>query len=144
MIRCGMHLSPPPEGCLSLPAPYKETRCPTTVWKPSPLRANIVASVAMPRRHSSKRRVVSNGSVAIRPLCRFEAAGDVKWSMNGLACVIHTMRISMVGLGKVVRNAVISGRHAITKPMRRTPSIGQNIEGWDVNEVQIPGTKIEL
>ena len=50
----------------------------------------------------------------------------------------------MVALGKAVSNAVISGRHASTKPMRRTPSIGQNIEGWDVNEVQIPGTKIEL
>ncbi len=50
----------------------------------------------------------------------------------------------MVALGKTVRNAVISGRHEITEPMRRTQSIGQNIEGLDVNEVQIPGTKIEL
>ena len=30
----------------------------------------------------SKRRVASNGYVAIRPLCRFAVAGDVKWSMN--------------------------------------------------------------
>ena len=50
----------------------------------------------------------------------------------------------MVALGKAARNAVISGRREITKPMRKTPSIGQDIEGWDVNEVQIPGTKIEL
>ena len=50
----------------------------------------------------------------------------------------------MVALGKAVRNAVISGRREITKPMRKTPSIGQDIEGWKVNEVQIPGTKIEL
>ena len=50
----------------------------------------------------------------------------------------------MVALGKAVSNAVISGRHEMTKPMQRTRSIGQNIEGQDVNEVQIPGTKIEL
>ena len=47
----------------------------------------------------------------------------------------------MVGLGKVVRNAAISGRHEITKCMRRTPSIGQAIEAGDVDEVQIPGTQ---
>jgi len=28
--------------------------------------------------------------------------------------------------------------------MRKTPSIGQDIEGWNVNEVQIPGTKTDL
>jgi len=50
----------------------------------------------------------------------------------------------MMARGKAVSNAVISGRHAMTKPLRRTQSIGQNIEGRDVNEVQIPGTKIEL
>ena len=50
----------------------------------------------------------------------------------------------MVAFGKAVRNAVISGRREITKPMRKTQSIGQDIEGWTVNEVQIPGTKIEL
>ncbi len=33
----------------------------------------------------------------------------------------------------------------MTKPRRKTPSIGQNIEGeMVVNEVQIPGTKIEF
>jgi hypothetical protein len=35
----------------------------------------------------------------------------------------------MEGRGKVVRNAGISGRHEITNSMRRTPSIGQGIEG---------------
>ena len=50
----------------------------------------------------------------------------------------------MVARGKAVRNAVISGRRESTKPMRKTQSIGQDIEGWEVNEVQIPGTKIEL
>ena len=51
----------------------------------------------------------------------------------------------MVALGKAVRSAVISGRREITKPMRKTQSIGQDIEWWNgVNEVQIPGTKIEL
>jgi hypothetical protein len=50
----------------------------------------------------------------------------------------------MVARGKAVRSAVISGRREITKPMRKTPSIGQDIECWDVSEVQIPGTKIEL
>ena len=50
----------------------------------------------------------------------------------------------MVARGKAVRNAVISGRHEITKLMPKTPSIGPDIEGCEVNEVQIPGTKIEL
>ena len=71
-------------------------------------------------------------------------AGAVKWSMSALVCAIPTMKISMVGRGKVVRNAVISGRHKITKSMRRTPSIGQDIEEEDVDEVQIPGTKNAL
>ena len=35
----------------------------------------------------------------------------------------------MVGRGKVVRNAVRSGRHEITNAMRRTQSIGHDIEG---------------
>jgi hypothetical protein len=54
------------------------------------------------------------------------------------------MRINMVARGKAVRNAVISGRRAITEPMRKIQSIGQDIEEWNVvNEVQIPGTKIK-
>jgi hypothetical protein len=54
------------------------------------------------------------------------------------------MRISTVVLGKAVRNAGISGRHVITKGMRKIQSIGQNIERWERDEVQIPGTKIAL
>jgi hypothetical protein len=54
------------------------------------------------------------------------------------------MRISTVVLGKAVRNAGISGRHVITKLMRKIQSIGQNIERWERDEVQIPGTKIAL
>ena len=51
----------------------------------------------------------------------------------------------MVVRGKAARNAVISGRREITKPMRKTLSIGQDIEGWNaVREAQISGTKIEL
>jgi hypothetical protein len=46
------------------------------------------------------------------------------------------MRINTGALGKAVRSVVISGHPEITKPMRKTPSIGQNIEGWMVvNEV---------
>src|SRR5712692_5113470 len=82
----------------------------------------------MPRLRWSKRRVASSGYVAIRPLCRFGAAGTVKWSMNALACAIPTMRISIEGRGKVVRSAAISGRQEITNSMRRTPSIGPDIE----------------
>ena len=88
----------------------------------------MVVSVAIPKRRWSKRRVVSSGFVVIQRFSRFEGAGGAKWSMSALACVIPTMRISMVGLGKVVSNAVISGRHEITKPLRRTPSIGQDID----------------
>ena len=51
----------------------------------------------------------------------------------------------MVARGKAVRSAVSSGRHEITKGMRKTRSIGQDIERWwKVNEVQIPGTKDAL
>src|SRR6267142_2865175 len=82
----------------------------------------------MPRLRWSKRRVASSGYVAIRPLCRFGAAGAVKWSMNALACAIPTMRISIEGRGTVVRSDAISGRHEIINSMRRTPSIGPDIE----------------
>jgi len=54
------------------------------------------------------------------------------------------MRINMVARWKTVSNAVSSGRRVITKPMRKTPSIGPDIEWGDVNEAQIPGTKIEF
>ena len=48
----------------------------------------------------------------------------------------------MAARGKAVRSAVSSGRHEITKGMRKTRSIGQDIERWwKVNEVQISGTK---
>ena len=51
----------------------------------------------------------------------------------------------MVARGKAVRSAVSSGHHEITKDMRKTRSIGQDIERWwKVNEVQIPGTKDAL
>ena len=50
----------------------------------------------------------------------------------------------MAAHGKAVRSAVISGRREITRPMQKTRSLGQNIERWDDNEVQIPGTKIAL
>jgi len=51
----------------------------------------------------------------------------------------------MAARGKAVRSAVSSGRHAITKGMRKTRSIGHDIERWwKVNEVQIPGTQDAL
>jgi hypothetical protein len=51
----------------------------------------------------------------------------------------------MVALGKAVRSAVSSGRHEITRGMRKTRSIGQHTEWCEkVNEVQIPGTKNAL
>src|SRR6266446_9028811 len=75
----------------------------------------------------------------------FRGAGGAKWSTNASACATPTMRISIVALGKAVRSAVSSGRHEMTKCMRKTRSIGQNIERrWKVNEVQIPGTKNAL
>jgi hypothetical protein len=51
------------------------------------------------------------------------------------------MRINTGGLGKAVSNAVSSGRHEITKPMRKTPSIGRDIEGLEGQEAQIPGNE---
>ena len=55
------------------------------------------------------------------------------------------MKINMAARGKAVRSAVSSGRHEMTKGMRKTRSIGQDIERWwKVNEVQIPGTKDAL
>ena len=51
----------------------------------------------------------------------------------------------MAARGKAVSSAVSSGRHEITKGMRKIRSIGQDIEWWwKVNAVQIPGTKIAL
>jgi hypothetical protein len=58
----------------------------------------------------------------------FRGGGDVKWSMNALACAMPTIRISMEGRGKGVRNAVISGHPDMTNSMRRTPSTGPGIE----------------
>ena len=99
----------------------------------------------MPKRHWSKLRVVSSGFVVIQRFSRFEGAGGAKWSMSALACAILTMRTSMAARGKAVRSAVRSGHHEITKGMRKTRSIGQDIERWwKVNEVQIPGTKDAL
>ena len=81
----------------------------------------------------------------IQRFFRFEGVDGAKWSMNASACAIRTMRISTTALGRVVRSAVRSGRHEITKGMRKTPSIGPDIERWwKVTEVQIPGTKNAL
>jgi hypothetical protein len=64
--------------------------------------------------------------------------------MNAFVCAIPTLRISTVVLGKAVRHAGISGRHVMTKLRRKIQSIGQNMERWERDEVQIPGTKIAL
>ena len=105
----------------------------------------MVASVAMPKRRWSQRRVVSSGFVVIRRFCRFEGAGGATWSTSASACAMPTMRTSMAARGKAVRSAVRAGHHEITKGMRRTRSIGQDIEWWSkVDEVQIPGTKNAL
>ena len=51
----------------------------------------------------------------------------------------------MAARGTAVRSVVSSGRREITKGMRKTRAIGQDIEWWwKVNEVQIPGTKNAL
>ena len=105
----------------------------------------MVASVALPKHRWSKRRVVISGFVVIQRFFRFEGAGGAKWSTSASACAIPTMRTSMAALGQAVRSAMSSGRHEITKGMRQTRSIGQDIEWWwKVNEVQIPGTKNAL
>jgi hypothetical protein len=55
------------------------------------------------------------------------------------------MKISMAARGKAVTSAVSSGRHEMTKGMRKARLIGPNIaQWWKVNEVQIPGTKNAL
>ena len=105
----------------------------------------MVVSVALPTRRWSKHRVVSRGCVVIQRLSRFEGAGGAKWSMSALACAIPTMKTSMVARGKAVRSAGSSGHHEMTPGMRKTRSIGQDIEWWwKVNEVHIPGTKDAL
>jgi hypothetical protein len=99
----------------------------------------------MPKRRWSKRHVVSNGFVVIQRFFRFEGAGGAKWSMSALACAIPTMKTSMAARGKAVSSAVRSGHHEITRGMRKTRSIGQDIERWwKVNAVQNPGTKDAL
>jgi len=57
----------------------------------------------------------------IRRFFSFRGAGGAKWSTNASACATPTMRISIVALGKAVRSAVSSGRHEITKCMRKNP-----------------------
>jgi len=64
--------------------------------------------------------------------------------MSAFVCATPMMRINMVARGNAVSHAGISGRRQSTKPLRKTPSMGQDSEGWDVNEVQIPGTKSAL
>ena len=99
----------------------------------------------MLQRRWSKRRVVISGFVVIRRFFRFEGAGGAKWSTSASACVIPTMRTSMAARGKAVSSAVSSGRHEITKGMRKTRSIGQDIEWWwKVSAVHIPDTKNAL
>ena len=99
----------------------------------------------MPKRRWSKRRGVISGLVVLQRAFRFEEVGGAKGSTNASVCAIPTMRISMAALGTAVRSAVSSGRHEMTKGMRKTRSIGQNIERWGKgNEVQIPGTKNAL
>jgi hypothetical protein len=96
----------------------------------------------MPKQRWSKHRVVISGFVVIRRFFHFEGVDGAKWSTNASACAIRPMRTSMAALGRAVRSAVTSGRHAITKGMRKTRAIGQDSERWwKVNEVQIPGTK---
>ena len=124
-----MRLCPRHDGEPCPASPKETSSLPTTVWKPNRLPVSIVDFVVMRRPRWLKRRVVSSGYVAIRPICHFVAVGDVKWSMSVLAYAIPTMRTTMLGLGRVARNAVISGHHETTKPMQRTPSIGQDIEG---------------
>ena len=50
----------------------------------------------------------------------------------------------MVARGKAVSSAVISGRLEMTKPRRKTRSIGPDIDWGDVNEAHITGTKTEI
>jgi hypothetical protein len=64
-------------------------------------------------------------------------------STNALRYAIPTIVTSTQALGKRVRNAVSSGRRKSTKPMRNIRSMYRDIERRDVNEGQIPGTKIE-
>jgi hypothetical protein len=79
------------------------------------------------------------------PLCRFAEVDAVKWSMSALAYAMPTMRISMVGHGKIVRSAGRSGRPDTTNSMRKTRSIGPGIDrGMLVHEAQITGTKNAL
>ena len=51
----------------------------------------------------------------------------------------------MGGLGNVVSNAGLSGRHERTTSLRKTPSIGQESEAWERDqEAHITGTKKAL
>ena len=50
---------------------------------------------------------------------------------------------STQALGKRVSNAVSAGRRKRTKPLRNIRSMCRDIERRNVNEGQIPGTKIE-
>jgi hypothetical protein len=103
----------------------------------------MAALVAMPRHREGRRRVASSGEAAIPPLCRFEVAGVVKVSTNALRCALPTPLMATRVLGRPVSNAVSSGRRKRTKRLRNIRSMCRDIARWDVNEVQIPGNKIE-
>jgi hypothetical protein len=62
---------------------------------------------------------------------------------NALRCAIPTTLMVTRVLGKPVRNAESSGHRKSTKRMRNIRSMCRDIEWWEVNEVQIPGNKIE-
>ena len=68
----------------------------------------------------------------------------VRWSMNALACAIRTTRISMGGLGKAARNAAISGRREMIKPLRSIRSTGPDIEGWKITRSKSRARKLSL
>jgi len=73
----------------------------------------------------------------------FEVGGAANMSTNALRCAIPTTLMATRVLGRPVRSVESSGRQKSTKRMRNIRSMCRDIERWDVNEVQIPGNKIE-
>src|ERR1700674_5149024 len=64
-------------------------------------------------------------------------------STNALRCAIPTPLMVTRVPGKPVSNAESSGHRKSTKRMRNIHSMCRDMEWWEVNEIQIPGNKIE-
>jgi len=74
----------------------------------------------------------------------FRGGGRCQVERERFVCAIPTMKISMVARGRAARNAAISGRHAMTKPMRKPDQLAKILRGGMSTRSKFRARKIEL